>query len=115
MTSAKSDEPTSDERGAVVGKASAEDVNTSELELIEATPTPMVLPLSAAEVAALPPATEEGPGKRPPPLPRKPATPPPPPRTSQTRAAVPPPPPGAHLEDTPETPPAMPVASPPPA
>jgi cellulose synthase operon protein C len=93
MTSANPDDPTRDANAGATPTASPSDETTGELELLEVTPTPVVLPLPPGEVVPPPPAS----AKRPPPLPPQAAL-----RTTQSRPVVPPPPPpGAALEDPP--------------
>lgn len=113
MTSADDEEATrnTDANGTAPEETAAEGVNTSELELLELTPTPVVLPLKASEPVPPPPAPgARSVSRRPPPLPSRAVPPPPPPRTTQSRPAVPPPPPGRSPspEDSPGAPPAAP-------
>jgi hypothetical protein len=85
--------------------------NTGELELLDVTPTPMVLPLRSDAPVPPPPPTPSA--RRPPPLPPK-ASPPPPPlpaRTTQSRPAVPPPPP-PRLSPSPDEPAGAPASAP---
>ncbi len=94
--------PNAREKGAIARQPVADEETTSELELLELTPTPVAVPLDPQSVKP-PPVAAPPRGSRPPPLPRKTAPPPPPPRAAQPRPPArrppPPPPPGAHLED----------------
>ena len=110
MTSAKNEE--TDKKHAANGPTAeseaSEQETTGEFELLDVTPTPMVIPLQAA--ASMPPPPPPGAGagsKRPPPLPPR-AAPPPPPRTTQPRPTPPPPRPAPP----PEEPTALPTAAP---
>ncbi|MBN2576381.1 MAG: hypothetical protein JXP73_17600 [Deltaproteobacteria bacterium] len=88
MTSATPEDPTRnpDANEETDAKATADEVNTGELELLELTPTPMVLPVRTGEPGPppLPPAVAAGP-KQPPPLPPRVVPPPPPQRATQSR------------------------------
>jgi tetratricopeptide (TPR) repeat protein len=96
MTSANDEETarTTDANGKADAKATSDEEDTDDLELLALTPTPLVLPIGQADPIPPPPASPASAGrKRPPPLPPRHAPPPLPPRTTQTRPAAPPPPP----------------------